>query len=101
MLSKDFSSMMANKSREDKINQTRRLNNVKRQSTVISLSTTTWVPMSDFGEFILYMVADTYLSHDFEYSLRISTFDFSYFSNTNLFEGNLLRFRALAYLEMF
>ena len=57
--------------------------------------------MTDFGLFIIFMVADTYLSHDFEYSLRISTTDFSYFVNSCLFESNVLRFRALASLEMF
>ena len=53
------------------------------------------------GQFILLMVADTYLTHDYEYSLRISTTDFSFIANTFLFEGNILRFRALASLKLF
>jgi len=53
------------------------------------------------GQFILHMVADTYLTKDYDYSLRISTTDFSYIANTRLFEGNILRFRALASLKMF
>ena len=57
--------------------------------------------MTDFGLFIIFMVADTYLSHDFEYSLRISTTDFSFFVNSSIFESNVLRFRALASIEMF
>ena len=47
------------------------------------------------------MVADTFLSYDFEYSLRISTTDFSYLANSCIFEGNILRFRALASLKLF
>ena len=53
------------------------------------------------GQFILLMVADTYLTHDYEYSLRISETDFSFIANTCLFEGNILRFRALASLKLF
>ena len=53
------------------------------------------------GQFILLMVADTYLTHDYEYSLRISGTDFSFIANTCLFEGNILRFRALASLKLF
>lgn len=53
------------------------------------------------GQFILLMVADTYLSHDYEYSLRLATTDFSFIANTCLFEGNILRFRALANLKLF
>ena len=60
-----------------------------------------WEPMKTEGKFILLMVADTYLANDYEYSLRISTNDFSYFANTSLFEGNILRFRALASIKLF
>lgn len=56
--------------------------------------------MTDFGQFVMYMVAYTYLSYDFEFSLRISTTEWSYFANSCLFEGNILRFRALASLQM-
>ena len=37
-----------------------------------------WNPMTIEGQFILLMVADTYLTHDYEFSLRISTTDFSF-----------------------
>ena len=47
------------------------------------------------------MVAETYLTNDFEYSFRISTTDFSYFTTTPIFEGNILRFQALANLKLF
>ena len=57
--------------------------------------------MTTEGEFILYFVADTYLKNDFEHSLRISTQDFSYVAYSPLFEGNILRFRALASLKLF
>ena len=53
------------------------------------------------GQFILLMVVNTYLSNDFEYSLRVSLKDVSYFANTRLFESNILRFRALSSLKMF
>ena len=53
------------------------------------------------GKFITLIVANTYLSNDYEYSLRISTTDFSYIANSSLFEGNILRFRALASLKLF
>ena len=53
------------------------------------------------GYFIVLMVADTYLTNDYEYSLRISTTNFSYTTNTALFMGNILRFRALASLKLF
>ena len=51
--------------------------------------------------FIAYAVAATYLTNDFEYSLRIATTDFSCMTNTPLFEGNILRFRALSSLKLF
>ena len=47
------------------------------------------------------MVAVTYLTNDFEYSYRISVTDFSYSTNTALFMGNILRFRALTCLKLF
>ena len=47
------------------------------------------------------MVAETYLTNDFEYSLRISTTDFSYFTISPIFEGNILRFQALANMKLF
>lgn len=53
------------------------------------------------GEFILLMCADTYLTNDFEFSLRISTTDFSFVACTRFFEGNILRYRALASLKLF
>lgn len=43
----------------------------------------------------------TFLTNDFEYSLRIASTDLSYFANTSLFEGNVLRFRALAAFKLF
>ena len=53
------------------------------------------------GKFILLCAADAYLTNDFEYSLRISTQNFSSIANSCLFEGNILRFRALASLKLF
>lgn len=52
--------------------------------------------MSKYGYFIVLLVADTYLANDYEYCLRISMTDFSSNASSRLFEGNILRFRALA-----
>ena len=47
------------------------------------------------------MAVDTYLMHDYEFSLRISAADLSYIANDRLFESNILRVRALASLRLF
>ena len=57
--------------------------------------------MSTAGNFIILIVADTFLCNDFEYSLRISQQDFSFVCSDSLFEGNMLRFRALASMKLF
>ena len=57
--------------------------------------------MKTEGRFIILYVADTYLMNDFEYSLRLSTNDFTSICTTSLFEGNIMRFRALASLKLF
>ena len=57
--------------------------------------------MKPEDRFIILYVADTYLMNDFEYSLRLSTNDFSSICTTSLFEGNILRFRALASLKLY
>lgn len=57
--------------------------------------------MSIEGNFITLIVADTFLCNDYEYSLKISQLDFSYVANMSLFEGNILRFRALASIRLF
>ena len=57
--------------------------------------------MSTEGQFILLNVADDYLMNEFESSLRLSTNDYSSICHTPLFEGNILRFRALASLKLF
>ena len=65
------------------------------------MTSTFWQPMFTEGKFILLCAADAYLTNDFEYSLRISTQNFSSIANSCLFEGNILRFRALASLKLF
>ena len=60
-----------------------------------------WSKVSIEGEFILLAVANTFLTNDYEYSLRISSADFSYIANSALFEGNILRYRALASIKLF
>ena len=47
--------------------------------------------------FLLYMVADTFLSQDYERCLQLCTTDFTYvIAGSNLFAGNIKRFSALA-----
>ena len=53
------------------------------------------------GKFILLTAANIFLSRDFEYCLRICSTNFSYVANSSLFEGNILRFRALASEQLF
>ena len=48
------------------------------------------------GKMIVLKAANDFLSGDFESSLDICNTNFSNYANSSLFEGNLLRFRALA-----
>ena len=57
--------------------------------------------MSDNGEFIILIMADTFLTRDYEYCLSIAKNDFSFVDNAALFEGNLLRFFSLASFKLF
>ena len=57
--------------------------------------------LSSEAEFILLCTVDAFLTNDFEHSLLISTQNFASIANTCLFEGNILRFRALASLKLF
>lgn len=76
---------------------------LKRSNTVdkIQRVSTTWRPISIEGQFIIMYVAMTFLTNDYEYSLRMSSTDFSYVANSSIFEGNALRFRALASSKLF
>ena len=57
--------------------------------------------MSDAGYFILLFCANIFLSSDFEYCTQITLKNFSFIENTSLFEGNILRFRALASEQLY
>lgn len=57
--------------------------------------------MSDNAEFIILIIADTFLTHDYEYCLSIAKNDFSFVANSSLFEGNLTRFFSLASFKLF
>lgn len=57
--------------------------------------------LSTEGRFILYTVANTFLSQDYEHCLKICTADFSFVANNNIFEGNIYRFKALVLHEIF
>ena len=48
------------------------------------------------GRFILFTVANALLSDHYDYCLRICSTNFTYVANSFLFEGNILRFKALA-----
>ena len=47
------------------------------------------------GRFILFTVANSFLFNDYEICLELCETNFSPIANSNLFEGNLLRFKAL------
>ena len=57
--------------------------------------------MSNFGNYITHLLAVTFLSHDYEECLLIAKNNFSYIANSALFEGNLLRFFAIASCKAF
>ncbi len=57
--------------------------------------------MSSEGEVVLLAVANAFLTTDYEYSLRIASHDFSYIANSYIFEGNILRYRALASFQLY
>lgn len=79
----------------------RSVNTKQNKTQLLDLKDKIWRPMSNHGQFILLNVADSYLMNEFEYSLRLSTNNFSSICFTPLFEGNILRFRALANLKLF
>ena len=53
------------------------------------------------SKFILLTAANIFLSRDFEYCLRICSANFAQVTDSSLFEGNILRFRALASEQLF
>ena len=48
------------------------------------------------GRFILFTIANYFLFNDYEICLELCETNFSPIANSNIFEGNLLRFKALA-----
>ena len=57
--------------------------------------------MRPIGEFIILLLANTFLTHDYEYCLRIGTTDFTIWSVSNIFRGNLVRFVSVASAKLF
>ena len=57
--------------------------------------------MNPKEEFIVHHVAATFLTYDYEGCLRIANNDLSFIANSAMFEGNLLRFFALASFKAF
>ena len=55
--------------------------------------------LNESGLFILYRIANLFLARDYEHCLRLTKFNFAAVCNSKLFEGNILRFKALS-LEM-
>ena len=51
--------------------------------------------------FILYHVANLFLSSDYEKCRKVCSTNFSYIANNNLFESNILRFKALALEKLY
>ena len=52
--------------------------------------------ISSVGTFILYHIANDFLSTDYEKCLRVCSVNFSFVENSQIFESNILRFKALA-----
>ena len=55
--------------------------------------------LNESGLFILYRIANLFLARDYEQCLRLAKFNFAAVCNSRLFEGNILRYKALS-LEM-
>ena len=53
------------------------------------------------GKFIIMTAANIFLCQDYEYTLRICSTNFSFVANSSLFEGNILRIKALASEQLF
>lgn len=60
-----------------------------------------WHQMGSIGEFVCLAIANAFLTNDLEYSISISSNNFSIVANSCHFEGNILRFKALASIKLF
>ena len=52
--------------------------------------------LNGVARFILYSAANAFLKQDYEYCLKICSKDYSFEANMNVFEGNIVRLKALA-----
>ena len=52
--------------------------------------------LGPISRFILYFVANSFISTDYDKCLKVCSINFSYVANSPLFESNLLRFKALS-----
>jgi len=66
-----------------------------RKLTTLSSVVTTDLTIDEVSKFILMKVAVDYLANDLEMALNVCTSDLSYVTNSPIFEGNILRFKAL------
>ena len=73
----------------------------KRSRTLQSITASNLEEMTIPGRFILLYAANIFISGDYEYCLSICKHNFSFFTNTSLFEGNILRFKSLAAERLF
>ena len=57
--------------------------------------------MENEAQFIVLIVATSFLFHDYEYCLQLTGLKFSHVDSSLLFDGNLSRFQSLASLKLF
>ena len=57
--------------------------------------------LSVVGRFMLYFMSNSYLSYDYGKCLEICENNYSYVANSHLFEGNILRFKALCLEQLY
>ena len=54
------------------------------------------IELSAPGRFILYHTANLFLSTNYEKCFKVCSANYSFIANSTIFEGNILRFKALA-----
>ena len=65
------------------------------------MSKETKIQVNDEGIFILYHLANLILSTDYEKCYKLSKINFSFISNSHLFETNLLRLKGMALEQIY
>lgn len=57
--------------------------------------------LNDAGRFILFIAAISFLSYDYEKGLEICKTNYSSLSNSLIFEGNILRLKAMCLSNLY